>query len=162
MLLSDEAQLWVEARIPATIGLNLPVGTLAQVKVGDQFYPATVSQEAHTIDEVTRTRVIRLLVDNPDDLIHPGEFAEVYFKVSSKTALIVVPETALMRSADGDWVVFIEHEPNQFESQEVEVGPVMGSVRQISGLPVGTRVVTQGAFFVASEIAKGGFDPHGH
>ncbi|MFT7430930.1 MAG: cobalt-zinc-cadmium efflux system membrane fusion protein, partial [Colwellia sp.] len=25
-----------------------------------------------------------------------------------------------------------------------------------------TRVVTKGAFFVASEIAKSGFDPHGH
>ncbi|MCF6319913.1 MAG: efflux RND transporter periplasmic adaptor subunit, partial [Proteobacteria bacterium] len=35
MLLSDESQLWVEARIQASVQINLPVGTLAQVKVGD-------------------------------------------------------------------------------------------------------------------------------
>ncbi len=162
MLLSDESQLWVEARIQASIQLNLPVGTLAQVKVGGNYYSATVSQEAHTIDEKTRTRVIRLLIDNPNDSLHPGEFADVYFSMKTKKAVTAVPENALMRSADGDWVVFVESEHNQFAAVEVELGRVLGENREISGLKTGTKVVTTGAFFVASEIAKGGFDPHGH
>ncbi len=162
MLLSNETQLWVEARIPATTTLNLPVGTLAQVKVGQRYYRATVSQEAHTIDENTRTRVVRLLIDNPDDSLHPGEFADVYFSLSTKKAVILVPENALMRSADGDWVVFVESDNNQFAAQEVELGRVLGTSHEIFGLKTGTKVVTSGAFFVASEIAKGGFDPHGH
>ncbi len=162
MLLSDESQLWVEARIQASIQLNLPVGTLAQVKVGGNYYSATVSQEAHTIDEKTRTRVIRLLIDNPNDSLHPGEFADVYFSMKTKKAVTAVPENALMRSADGDWVVFVESEHNQFAAVEVELGRILGENREISGLKTGTKVVTTGAFFVASEIAKGGFDPHGH
>jgi len=162
MLLSDESQLWVEARIQASVQLNLPVGTLAQVKVGNRFYGATVSQEAHTIDEKTRTRVIRLLIDNPEDTLHPGEFADVYFSMKTKKAVMTVPEDAILRSADGDWAVFIETQTNQFASQEVEVGRILGDQREIFGLKVGTRVVTKGVFFVASEIAKGGFDPHGH
>ena len=162
MLLSDESQLWVEARVQATVQLNLPIGTLAQVKVGNKFYAAKVSQEAHTIDEKTRTRIIRLLIDNPNDTLHPGEFADVYFKISTKKAITAVPENALMRTADGDWAVFIETEHNQFASQEVELGRVLGDYHEISGLELGTKIVTQGAFFVASEIAKGGFDPHGH
>ena len=162
MLLSDESQLWVEARIQASVQLNLPVGTLAQVKVGNRYYGATVSQEAHTIDEKTRTRIIRLLIDNPDDTLHPGEFADVYFSMKTKKAVMTVPEDAILRSADGDWAVFIETQTNQFASQEIEVGRMMGDQREIFGLKVGTRVVTKGVFFVASEIAKGGFDPHGH
>ncbi len=162
MLLSDESQLWVEARVQASVQLNLPVGTLAQVKVGNRFYAAKVSQEAHTIDEKTRTRVIRLLIDNPEDALHPGEFADVYFNMSTKQAVTAVPENALMRTSDGDWAVFVETEHNQFISQEVELGRVLGSFHEIFGLKVGTKIVTQGAFFVASEIAKGGFDPHGH
>ncbi len=162
MLLSDESQLWVVARIQASVQLDLPIGTLAQVKVGNRFYPAKVSQEAHIIDETTRTRVIRLLVDNPEDSLHPGEFADVYFSMSTRSAVLVVPETAIMRSADGDWAVFIESEDNQFTSHEVELGRIMGEYREIFGLEAGTKVVTVGAFFVASEIAKGGFDPHGH
>ncbi len=162
MLLSDESQLWVEARIQASVQLKLPVGTLAQVKVGNRYYGATVSQEAHTIDEKTRTRIIRLLIDNPDDTLHPGEFADVYFSMKTKKAVMTVPEDAIMRSADGDWAVFIETKTNQFASQEVELGRIMGDQREIFGLELGTRVVTKGVFFVASEIAKGGFDPHGH
>ena len=135
---------------------------MAQVKVGNQFYTAKVSQEAHTIDEKTRTRVIRLLIDNPEDTIHPGQFADVYFNVSTDQAVTIVPENALMRTADGDWAVFVETEDNQFIEQEVELGRVLGDFHEIFGLEIGTKVVTQGAFFVASEIAKGGFDPHGH
>jgi RND family efflux transporter MFP subunit len=162
MLLSDESQLWVEARIGASLQLDLPVGTLAQVKVAQNYYPARVTQEAHTIDETTRTRVVRLLIDNPQDLLHPGEFADVYFSFKTKQKIMAVPETALMRSADGDWVVFVEASDQQFSAIEVELGRVLGDFREIQGLQVGTKVVTQGAFFVASEIAKGGFDPHGH
>ncbi|HHL31436.1 MAG TPA: HlyD family efflux transporter periplasmic adaptor subunit, partial [Oceanospirillales bacterium] len=83
MLLSDESHLWVEARVQASVQLNLPVGSLAQVKVAGRFYAAKVTQEAHTIDENTRTRVIRLLIDNPNDTLHPGEFADVYFNMST-------------------------------------------------------------------------------
>ena len=162
MLLSDETQLWVVARVPASVQLDLPVGTLAQVKVGHNYYPARVSQEAHTIDKTTRTRVVRLLIDNPNDKLHSGEFADVYFTMQTKHAVLSVPENALMRGSDGDWVVFVESENNQFLAVEVELGRVLGNNREIHGLEAGTKVVISGAFFVASEIAKGGFDPHGH
>lgn len=162
MLLSDESQLWVEARVQASTKLDLPRGTLAQIKVGGIFYTATVSQEAHTIDENTRTRVIRLLVNNPEDALHPGEFADVYFSMSTLKEVMAVPENALMRRADGDWVVFIEKSTNKFISSEVELGQVFGDYREIFGLKPNDMVVTKGAFFVSSEIEKGGFDPHGH
>ncbi len=45
---------------------------------------------------------------------------------------------------------------------EVELGRAIGGLREISGLTAGQRIVSRGAFFVASEIAKGGFDPHNH
>jgi hypothetical protein len=32
----------------------------------------------------------------------------------------------------------------------------------IEGVPAGSRVVTQGAFFIQSELAKSGFDVHNH
>jgi hypothetical protein len=45
---------------------------------------------------------------------------------------------------------------------EVELGRALGPLREITGVKPGTRIVTEGAFFVASQIAKGGFDPHNH
>lgn len=162
MILANEESLWVEARVSSNKRLNLPVGTLANITFTSQTYQAHVIQEAHTIDPITRTRIVRLSVENTDDTLHSGMFVDVNFLFNTKQAVIAVPEAALVRDADGDWTVFIEDHPGKFEAVEVELGEVLGSYRQIMGLPANTRVVTQGAFFVASEIAKGGFDPHNH
>ena len=160
--LADEKQLWVEARLPADRSLSLSVGTLAEVVAGDVRVLAEVSQEAHTIDPVTRTRTVRLLMNNPAHRLHPGQFAEVYFRFRTEEPVMALAESALMRSADGDWTVFVEDHPNEFKPVEVELGRALGHLREIIGIAPGTRVVTEGAFFVASQIAKGGFDPHNH
>ena len=160
--LADEKQLWVEARLPADRSLSLSVGTLAEVVAGDVRVLAEVSQEAHTIDPVTRTRTVRLLMNNPAHRLHPGQFAEVYFRFRTEKPVIALPESALMRSADGDWTIFVEDHPNEFMPVEIELGRALGHLREIIGIAPGTRVVTEGAFFVASQIAKGGFDPHNH
>ena len=105
---------------------------------------------------------MRLLVDNSEHRLHPGQFAEVFFRFRTAEPVMAVPESALMRGADGDWMVYVEDHPGEFLPVEVELGRALGSLREISGVEPGSRVVTEGAFFVASEIAKGGFDPHNH
>jgi multidrug efflux pump subunit AcrA (membrane-fusion protein) len=130
--------------------------------MADQFFLATVIQEAHTIDPKTRTRIVRLAVKNDDDRLHPGMFVNVNFSFDTDSKVMAVPESALMRSSDGDWTVFVEDHPGEFAAVEIELGRTLGNYREITGLAPQTRIVTKGAFFVASEIAKGGFDPHGH
>jgi len=162
MLLADEKQLWVEAKVSPNKKLNLSIDSPAVLKLEGQSYNAKVIQEAHTIDPITRTRIIRLGVDNSDDNLHSGMFVKVYFQFATKQKVMAVPEEALIRSADGDWTVFVEDHPGEFKAVEVELGRALGGFREIIGLNSGTRIVTKGAFFVASEIAKGGFDPHNH
>lgn len=162
MELADEKVLWVEARLAPTAQHQLPAGTKAQVKVSGNLYSATVTQEAHTIDPQTRTRVVRLVVNNEAHHLHPGLFADVYFSFATDEPVLAVPESALMRSADGDWTVFVEEEPGQFVAREVDLGRSLGKWQEISGIAEGSRIVMQGSFFVASEIAKSGFDPHDH
>jgi RND family efflux transporter MFP subunit len=160
--LADEEQLWVEAYLPANLSMSLGAGTQADVVIGDMRVNASVTQEAHTIDPVTRTRTVRLLVDNPEHRLHPGQFAEVFFHFRTDKPVLAVPEAALMRGSDGDWTVFAEDHPGEFLPVEVELGRALGALREVIGVEPGTRIVTQGAFFVASQIAKGGFDPHNH
>lgn len=162
MELADEQELWVEARLAPTAKLEVPAGTEAQVHIGDEIFAAKVTQEAHTIDLQTRTRVVRLLVNNEAHRLHPGMFADVYFSFTTKEAVLAVQESALMRGGDGDWTVFVEEQPGLFKAHEVELGRSLDQWREITGVPAGSRVVMKGAFFVASEIAKSGFDPHDH
>ena len=67
-----------------------------------------------------------------------------------------------MRASDGDWQIFIEHEPGKFEPKKVELVDEKGPWKVIRGVNEGTKYVDNGAFFVRSQIAKGGFDPHNH
>ncbi|GAA6206392.1 efflux RND transporter periplasmic adaptor subunit [Thalassotalea sp. SU-HH00458] len=162
MLLADEKQLWVEAKVSPNKKLSLSINTPATIKLEGQSYKAKVIQEAHTIDPQTRTRIIRLAVENTEDKLHSGMFVKVYFQFATKQKVMAVPEDSLVRSADGDWTVFVEDHPGEFKAVEVELGRALGNLREIIGLDSGTRIVTKGAFFIASEIAKGGFDPHNH
>jgi RND family efflux transporter MFP subunit len=160
--LANESELWVEAHLPANSDIVLKQGAEAEVRIAGRVAVATVSQEAHTIDAVTRTRIVRLELDNPEDRFHPGMFADVYFLFKTTEPVLAVPESALMRGADGDWTVYVEEAEGEYEPVEVELGRSIGGLREISGLTAGERIVSRGAFFVASEIAKGGFDPHNH
>ncbi|MGB0936414.1 MAG: efflux RND transporter periplasmic adaptor subunit [Colwellia sp.] len=162
MLLADEKDLWVEAKVAPNKNLNLSINSPALVEFSGQNYSAKVIQEAHTIDPLTRTRIIRLSVENIGDNLHSGMFVKVNFQFATQGKVMAVPEDALIRGADGDWIVFVEDHPGEFKAIEVELGRSLGDFREINGLESGTRVVTQGAFFVASEIAKSGFDPHNH
>lgn len=162
MVLADESELWVEARVSPSKQLNLPKGTQAVLEMANESFAATVIQEAHTIDPKTRTRIVRLVVKNINDRLHPGMFVNVNFNFNTQTKVMAVPESALMRSSDGDWTVFVEDHPGEFAAVEIELGRSLGAYREILGLAPQTRIVAKGAFFVASEIAKGGFDPHGH
>ena len=162
ILLADETDLWVEANAPPNKELYLALGSPALIDLNGYKYQANVIQEAHTIDPVTRTRTVRLSVTNTGHKLHSGMFVKVYFQFQSNSEVIAVPEEALIRSSNGDWTVFIEDHPNEFKAVEVTTGRSFGEYREVFGLESGTKVVTRGAFFVASEIAKGGFDPHNH
>lgn len=162
MLLADEHQLWVEAQLPPNSLITIPEGTKANIVIDNQEFIAEVIQEGHTIDQQSRSRTIRLSLKNEQHKLHPGMFTDVNFLFNEDKPVMTVPETALMRSADGDWVVYVEDHPGEFEPVEVSLGRRFVQGREILGIKSGTKIVIKGAFFVASQIAKGGFDPHNH
>lgn len=163
MIIADESVMWVEARITPDQVEKIRVGNQAQVLVGKRSLPARVSQIHHALDEVTRTLAVRLSVDNPDDILHPGMFVKARITSSDQEQGMVLPEAAVLRSPDGDWQVLVEQdEAGEFKAVEIELQRVIDGQAVIAGIEAGTRVVSQGAFFVQSELAKSGFDIHNH
>lgn len=192
MVLTDENELWVEARLAANNRVPLTKGTKAQVILlgneqgGSTTYQAEVIQQAHTIDPKTRTRIVRLKVKNSNHQLHPGLFVDVYFSQLTKKPVLVVPESALLRGSDGDWYIYSKenadnqvahtedttHGQTTFIAQEVELGAVYRvfsgktkqwlSWREITGVAANSHFAITGAFFIASQGAKSGFDAHNH
>ena len=163
MIIADESVMWVEAHItPNEAGL-IQIGNTAQINIDNTTLPAMVSQVDHALDETTRTLAVRLEVNNPEDKLHPGMFVTAHIQTSNQTNVMVVPEAAVLRSPDGDWLVLVElDEPGEFKAVEVELKRVVEGQAIIAGINPGSRVVTQGAFFVQSELAKSGFEIHNH
>ena len=161
--LTDESRLWVEARVNPKWMSHLHIGAAARVLAGGSWIDGKIIQVHHALDETTRTLAVRLEIANPEDRLHPGQFVQAMIEIgTSETAALTLPVDAVMRSPDGDWQVFVEAEPGEFEPKEVEVIRQLPGLAVIEGLGPGTRVVTQGAFFVQSELAKSGFDVHSH
>lgn len=160
--ISDETSLWVEARLTPVEAHRIHTGTIATVRVDQTTLSGKVVQIHHAIDERTRTQSVRIAIKNPDDRLHPGMFVDVAIEAEERGQALALPLDAVVRSADGDWQVFIEEAPGRFEPKEVEVLRSIGNQVVIDGLAPGTRVVSQGTFFVQSELAKGGFEIHNH
>ncbi|MDE0373912.1 MAG: hypothetical protein OXI73_15400, partial [Rhodospirillales bacterium] len=118
----------------------------------------------HALDESTRTLPIRVQVPNPEDELHPGMFVDVLILNEDSQPVLAVPETAVLRSADGDWQVFVVagEDGDEFEPVEVTVESTTAGFAVIDGVAPGTRVVTEGGFFLQSEYAKSGFSIHNH
>ena len=68
----------------------------------------------------------------------------------------------MLRSPDGDWLLFVQDEDGGFLPREVEILNSSGDQYEISGVAVGENIVITGAFFIQSEFAKSGFSVHNH
>jgi len=162
MEISDESVLWVEARLTPEDAASIALGSPARVQVGKRWLSGKVAQARHTLDETTRTLAVHIEVANRNDELHPGQFVTAVIEGKKKVEGIVVPLASVLRAADGDWQVFVEIVPGRFEPKEVEVLRTVGDQMLIDGLAEGTTIVSKGAFFVQSEIAKSGFSVHNH
>jgi len=161
--ITDESSIWVEANVNPGLMHKLKVGAPARIRAGDEWIEGKVVQIHHALDETTRTMSVRLEIPNPGDHLHPGQFVTARIQVGERPEkALVLPLEAVLRSPDGDWQVFVEKEPGEFEPVEVELVRQLPGMAVIEGLAPGTRVVTRGAFFVQSELAKSGFAVHNH
>ena len=163
MVIADESLMWVEAQVRPNLAGKIKLGSAVQIVINNEKLPAKVSQINHTLNETTRTLAVRIEVPNKNDRLHPGMFVSAQIEITDEVRALAVPEAAVLRSPDGDWQVLIEgDEEGEFKAHEVELDRVTGGQAVISGIKPGTRVVTQGAFFVQSELAKSGFEVHNH
>ncbi len=160
--ISDESALWVEARLTPEDAHRIGKDTGATVRIGNTSLRGKVVQTHHAIDETTRTQAVRIAIRNPGDRLHPGMFVDVSIDAEKQGEALALPLDAVVRSADGDWQVFVEKETGHFEAKQVTVLRSTGEQLVIDGIAPGTRVVTEGTFFVQSELAKGGFEIHNH
>ena len=150
----DLSQVWVYADV---YEYELP-----WIKVGDEVEMSLASVPGKIFSgrlgyiypyaEVkTRTTKVRVIFDNPDQLLRPDMFAEVTIHSDVNKNAIVIPAQAVIRSGARSQV-FVVTEPGKFEPRLVTLGiESSGKVAVLSGLTEGEEVVTSAQFMVDSE-----------
>ena len=163
-LIADESRVWVEAHLSPRQARNVDIGVPAQVNMDGHWHDGSVIQKHHLLDEKTRTVPVRISVAPDNEHHHAGEFVQVAIALENADAkpTLVVPESALMQNDEGQWTIFVEFKEGHFKQTLVRRKAARGGKVSISGISEGSTVVIEGAFFLAAELAKSGFDIHNH
>ena len=151
---SDESTLWVEAQLGPEQADEVTTGSPARVsRDGQQWLEGEVIQLQHRLNEVTRTRGVRIAVSNQSDTLHPGEFVDVELRSTAGEAIIAVPTDAVLL-LQGSTVVF-KLEDGNLRPQQVSTGAATdGWSAILTGLTEGDEIVTQNAFLLKSLLLK--------
>jgi len=151
--IADLSKVWVLADVYEQDMARLATGQKAAVSVA--AYPAErfagqVGFIYPTVDATTRTLRVRIELDNRDQRLRPGMYADVLLQLGDHQA-VVIPTEALVDTGDHKYV-FIAKEGGLFEPRRVKAGSRSGDKVQIfEGLAVGEEVVTTANFLIDSE-----------
>lgn len=157
LYLSPEGDIWVYAEVFAQ---DIPVvrkGDLIEIRVSaiaDRVFPAAIDDISPVVDPVTHTVRVRSLVKNPEGLLRPGMWVDVYLMAELGERL-AVPEEAVVYTGT-QTLVFIDKGEGRFEHRAVQLGQKAGAFYAVEqGLSEGERVVTSANFLIDSESRLG-------
>ena len=96
------------------------------------------------VNQRTGTLAIRLEVDNPQHLLHAGQFARVQVAATQLTDAIVLPQRSI-QELQGKYYVWIVDAAGRAQQRDVQMGPRIGNGWQVQeGLKAGDVVVVDG------------------
>lgn len=114
------------------------------------------------INETSRTATARVILENPDGRLRPGQFVTADISVGQSRPVLRVP-LASVQTVENKASVFVPVEGG-FTPKTVTIGSESSGFVEIrSGLRAGDRFVSEGAFTLKAQLEKDAFgDDHGH
>jgi cobalt-zinc-cadmium efflux system membrane fusion protein len=146
--------LAVFERDVATIRSGDSVELLAANGAGAPVH-GSVAYAGDEIDLQTKTAAVRVIVDQPDTPLRPGQSVLAKIQASAKAGHTLVAPRDAVTSIDGKPTVFVAHDEHSVEPRTVTLGRQDASqVEIVDGLRAGERVVVSGVFALKSEIFR--------
>lgn len=160
----DDSVLWADIAVYKQDIDQIRSGTPVILKnnQGDILARSTVTMVLPVIDETSRTATARVIVQNSDKRLRPGQFVSAEIDMNTGINQLHVP-TASIVSVEGRPSLFVPIE-NGFKPRLISAGPTIdGRTVILSGLSEGEDYVSEGAFTLKAQIEKDAFgDDHDH
>ena len=138
--------LRLELTVPAQYVTTIAVGSAVNLEVdahpGETFV-GQVRFVSPALRSDSRALIVEAIVANPDARLKPGLFATARIEQAEKTAALLIPSTAVQKTATANRVYVIVGD--HVEERLITLGQPEGDlIEAASGLNVGDRVVSSG------------------
>jgi RND family efflux transporter MFP subunit len=143
---ADMRRLRLYVRVPQTYAAVMKPGLTAELIFPDRpgkLYTAKLDSTSSAIDQATRTLLAQLSVENRNNELLPGAYAEVHFKLpdGASSAAYKVPANVLLFRGDGMHVATVG-EKGQVVLKQVTIGRDYGSdIEIVQGLAADDKVI---------------------
>jgi Cu(I)/Ag(I) efflux system membrane fusion protein len=156
--LNGTRSVWVEAALPPQATGSAAPGTPVDVSVDalpGQTFTGTIEALLPQVDASTRTQRARIVLDNPDGRLAPGQFVQVALRPEAAGDAVLVPSGAVVDDGPRARIIVLVDE--RFVPVAVRTGRSGGGMTEIvSGLSGGERIVASGQFLIDSEANLSG------
>jgi len=135
---------------------DVPEGRLNRVKVGqgcqatffgipNQRFSGKVTSIAPVLSKERRSLRVLFVINDPDDKLRPGMFAEIGLGTDPRDAILATAD-GVLHIGRADYVLTAAEDMNTWRVTEVQVGePHGGEVEILDGLKDGERIIGKGA-----------------
>src|SRR6476469_9575484 len=150
---------------PLRIYFRVPQANVSDIRVGQSIdvvfsdlaktLPAKVATTSESITPNSRTLLVELHMDNPNNEIQPGSYAEVRLTPSSLGQIVTLPNNTLLFRTQGLQVGVVKPD-NTVELRDIKVGRDFGTTIQIvQGVTPSDRVIVkQSESLVTGDIVQ--------
>lgn len=156
-VIGDLTQVWMLASIrPEHLG-ELRVGQPATVTlsgVPGQRFSGKITNLGQEFDATTRAMQVRIVLNNPGNLLRPEMLANAEISTGSRKPTILVASEAVQQ-INGQDAVFVRRSADGFAVRAVRIGETVdGKTPVFEGLKPGEQVVVRRSFILKSQLLR--------
>jgi cobalt-zinc-cadmium efflux system membrane fusion protein len=145
------SRVWVMAQIFGSDLTSVSLGDSAEVSsgAGSQSFSGKVDNISALVDPDTRSVPVRVVVDNPGDLLKKQMYVRVRIRSREESSGLLIPVSAVLRDEENLPFVYVVGSDDGFARRHVTLGKRTDDQYVIpEGLAAGERIVVEGGLFV--------------
>jgi cobalt-zinc-cadmium efflux system membrane fusion protein len=148
---ADISRVWVMTQIFGSDLASVSVGDSAEVVAGiaTNSFSGTVDNISALVNPDTRSVLVRVVVDNPGDLLKKQMYVRVRIRAQQESNGLLVPASAILRDDVNLPFVYAVQTDGSFARRHVTLGYRADDQYDIAeGLQAGDQIVSDGGLFV--------------
>ncbi|MEZ6000998.1 efflux RND transporter periplasmic adaptor subunit [Hyphomonas sp.] len=160
----DDSVVWADIAVYKDDLGKVDAGLAVSLRreTGESLAEGTIATVLPIIDETSRTATARVIVDNADHRLKPGQFLTAHIETGGSETSVRVPSGAIVE-VEGRQSVFVPTDDGFKPTEVMAGGSANGFTQVLSGLEAGDALVTDGAFTLKAQLEKDAFgDGHAH